>query len=144
MPRKTISMITAAQWCTENYGVLLVSETYHDVTGRGVHNRHFPHKVEVWANRGGTDPHGHQTDAPYSVLLSAKSIAIVANPNMRDKTPYGESLVIGDEVDLAINGYVFGTYRVTAQLLSDPVLVPVADESCEHGFSRLGRCPVEG
>lgn len=135
----TINLQPASPYRGETYGVLLESETQHDVTGPGVHNRHHPHRLDVWEHRRRyndgdevlwVDPHGNPTKARYSYLLSARPVVIAARPV--DRTPEGPALAIGDVVTLAIHGYELGQFRVTARPLADPVLVPLTEAEREQ------------
>lgn len=131
---KTINLRPDTEDRRDSYGVLLVSETLHDVVGSGVHNPAFPHRIQVWENRPAkyrdapagliVDPHGKPTEERYSYLTSAESVVISARPYPRD--PQGPTLCIGDVVELAVHGYVIGRFEVTAKSLSNPILVPVA------------------
>lgn len=121
----TINLQPAEAYRAEHYGVLMESTSRHIVTGPRVHNPSFPHRVDVWENRNGTTPMGKPTTAPYSYYLTAQPVAIVANPAMRDATPEGETLRVGDHVRLAVHGYVLGEFLIRAESLSDPVLIPV-------------------
>lgn len=122
----------------ETYGVLFESETRHSVRGPLVHNASFPHRIDVWENKTKHDPssrfadaegnvrltpYGHPTADRYSYLLAPQAVAIVRDPAMRDHTPEGPVLAIGDEVELAVHGYVLGTFRVEARRMADPILV---------------------
>lgn len=133
-PVARINLVPKEVYWRDTYGIALTSETYHDVVGPGVHNRHFPHQVDVWdnsarANADGTyrDPSGYTTDRRYTFSLKARSVAIVADPAMADHTPHGAALQIGQTVELAVHEFVIGRFKVAARQLGDPDLVPVKD-----------------
>lgn len=115
----------------DNYGVLLVSETLHTMSGRGVHNRSFNHEIEVWENRpakwNGADPdqlvtpHGEPTEERYTFLTKAVPTVITAWPEERQEQ--GPGLAVGDQVELYVHGLSIGTFTVTAGVLRDPILL---------------------
>jgi hypothetical protein len=130
-----VDLLPAGDYRRDQYGVLLVSHTEHDVKGRGVHNPHHPHQIEVWENRPGkfrgADPDvlvspvdNQPTDEQYTVLLSPRAVVISAHPG--EQTPQGATLYLGDVVELAIHGYVIGTYRIDARPHHNPHLTRVA------------------
>lgn len=112
-----IEMKPASEYRRVEYGVLFVSKTLHDMTGKNVHNRHFPHKIEVWLNKNGQDPYGNPTTSELTFLTSAQSIMIANTPVERD--PQGPDLVIGEVIELE----GFGNFTVTNKSLHDPILV---------------------
>lgn len=119
----------------DSYGVLLVSEQVHRVTGRGVHNPHHNHEIQVWENRPskarGADPdvkvtpYGDPTEEDYTFTTSAQATVISAHRLGNERTE-GDTLAIGDVLELAVNGYVLGRFVLTAKSLHDPILVPEA------------------
>jgi len=123
-----IEMTSADPYRLKNYGVLLESVARYSVAGRGFHNPHHNHTIEVWFNREGQDPHGRPTpgDQPYTVLMSAKASVI---STMKNTNVYGdETLHIGDAVDLYAGDYLIGKYVIEARPLCDPYLVPRVEE----------------
>ena len=130
----TIRLAAAPVYRSEHYGVIYESITQHDVTGPGVHNRHHPHRVDVWENRldrrdrehGGTgqivDPHGNVTTDRFSFLLSPQAVMITAH-RRDDVAPQGETLRIGSLVRLP----GFGVFRIAARPLHNPHLERVSD-----------------
>lgn len=141
-----VNLTPAEPYRDEHYGVTLQSATQHRVTGRGVHNPEFNHRIDVWdnsrrlladvevprlskpASEGDlyVDPYGFPTAERYSLLVTAQASCIVAEPAMRDTTPQGQPLALGDVVELAISGYVMGEFVVTARPLHDPHLERVS------------------
>lgn len=119
----TVEMVPADAYRTEHYGVLLASAAKYGVQGRGFHNPSFFHVVEVWENREGQDPHGRPTEAKHTVLLNAQPSVISTRPNT--DLYADETLLIGTEVELVVNGFPIGSYRIEAGRLSDPTLVPI-------------------
>lgn len=127
----------------QTYGITHISQTVHDVSGRGVHNHAYPHRVLVWQHRpnprngqpvqwgpngpinGGVgaylDPSNRATDDPISVRLSAEPIALTERPI--DRPTAGQPLTVGQSVTLLINGTT-AAYVLTARPLADPVLTP--------------------
>lgn len=127
------------------HGIVYVSTTLHEVTGRGVHSRHYNHSVTVWDNTNrlntdpdqyrahgkagpGTyvDPSGKGTDSAMTALLLAKPTAISAHAHL--VTPMGGLLTIGEQVTLVFPSGARQDFVVTARSLSDPELVPVEVE----------------
>lgn len=131
----TINLRPTATYRRDNYGVLLESETVHDMTGSGLHNRHHPHRIEVWENRPskvhGADPdvlvtpHGDPTEERYTILTSAQAVVISDPPQQRDVE--GPVLAVGSRVALAVNGFEIGEYVIHPAPLRDPVLLPLAE-----------------
>jgi hypothetical protein len=125
----TIKLRPASDYRRKEYGVLFESEGTYSVTGKGVHNRHFPHRVEIWTSRPSKvpahegawrAPTGALVDGPeLSFVLNAESMAICANPAMNTPADVG-ALAIGDTVELE----GFGRFVVTAKPLHDPTLIP--------------------
>jgi hypothetical protein len=101
------------------YGLVLESPTLHKVTGPGLHNRSFPHVVQVWLKR----------DQPgvVEVHLKAQAVVIAAHASMRDQRTYGPDLAVGEVVALTIGGdyLTWGQHRIVARSLADPALVAV-------------------
>lgn len=149
-----IDVIETEQDRRDFYGITHVSATVHDVTGPGVHNRHHPHKVQVWDNatrpRDETsesmkyhpqqhlrhlpgkyiDPNGRPTDDMVTFLLSAESVVISNPPTI---VRYGTALAIGDEVRLRFpDGILSVPMTVTARSLRDPELVRTTEEKLTH------------
>jgi hypothetical protein len=93
------------------------------VCGKGVHNRSFNHRVDVWENKGGMDPNGRPTTDSHTVILNAVASVISATPG--EALNHGVDLGIGDEVALTIAGLPIGTFVITAQPLADPYLVRI-------------------
>lgn len=126
---RTIELKPADSYSTEHYGILFESVARYPMTGAGLHNRHHDHIVKLWENRERDgqliDPHGRPTTDSHSVTTSAQAIVITAHPAMRNEQPRGEALAIGEVVQLTVNGYPIGEYRIEAGRLSDPDLVKV-------------------
>lgn len=120
----TIAMKPASDYRRSNYGVLLESETRHPVAGRGFHNPHHHHTIEVWENRRGTDPFGKPTDQAHTILMNAQASCISAHPQA--PVSYGETLRVGDRVQLEVGGFPIGEYVIQAGYLRDPILLPAS------------------
>lgn len=130
----TIDLRPASDYRRKHYGVLLESTTEHDVTGRGVHNRHHPHVVDVWQNKqrpdysgqaeAYSDPRGGTTDQPYTFLLKARAVVIALNGPGPEQEP-GETLALGDVVRLTVHGFSLGWFQIMNRPLHDPHLVPI-------------------
>lgn len=116
------------------YGLLFESETLHYLSGAGLHNRSFPHRVQVWVSKLSkrTDDLARISEPVYrscngevttrnalSFQLSAESVMIASTPVDRD--PQGEALRIGEVIELE----GFGRFKIVAEWLSDPKLLPV-------------------
>lgn len=112
------------------YGIVLQSVTEHVFDGRGIHNRHFRHLLQVWDNidreqEDGTymDPMLEPTTERYSYMWSAQAGVISSAPIM--SRALGESLHLGDSVELRLedSGYVIGTFKIHAKPHHDPHMV---------------------
>lgn len=114
-----IDMVPADAYRLSNYGIALVSRTKHVVRGKGVHNPGFNHRVEVWFNTNGTDPHGKTTQDATTVLLSATATVL---SNMGDGDQYGPDLVVGERVILMLKNRSLGVFSIVAGNLCDPYL----------------------
>lgn len=127
-----IDLKAASDYRRSNYGVLLESTTQHSVVGRGVHNRHHPHRLDVWANKADIvegkpcfiDPRNRPTEQPYSFLLSAQAVVISAR-RIGDEVEEGPDLAIGEVVRVTVHGLSLGWFQIRAQQLRDPILEPV-------------------
>lgn len=140
-----IDLVPASAYDRENYGILFDGAALHTMTGRGVHSRHHPHRIQLWDNsiRPNNDPEfwsefsgkrgpgayvgpdGKGTDAQLSIVLNAQAVVISAYADP-DALSYGDALAIGDVVQLRYpDGTVTGAWQITARDLADPVLVPV-------------------
>lgn len=118
----------------DTYGVLLTSKTRHRVTGRGVHNPHHDHTLDVWENKmrddyagqaeAYKDPRGGFTEARYSFLLSPHANVIALNP-IDDGLEQGDDIALRDIVQVTIEGFSIGWFQVFAKPLQNPHLVPV-------------------
>lgn len=122
----TINMISAPM-NRQHYGIRLVSETEHKVTGRGVHNPSHMHTVEVWENGAwgnpDTDPRGLPFTEPYTYLMSPQSITI--STMVTEPVAEGETLALGQVVELQRNGRTLGMFRIDADPLHNPHLTAV-------------------
>lgn len=125
-----INLIPASDYKRETYGIVLVSETEHRFTGRGIHNPHHGHVLQVWNNAkreqaDGTflDPHNRPTPMLHSFEWAPEALVIAAHPVFRRQA--GESLVLGDHVELYVHGFRIDEYVVEARPLHDPHLTPV-------------------
>jgi hypothetical protein len=100
MTTHLIPMVPAPAARTENYGITHLSQFVYHTTGKGLHNRSFPHRIVVWDNEirprndnaesnqyrpqhhlrhldgAYIDPSGRPTDDLVTVLLDAESMAI--------------------------------------------------------------------
>ncbi|MDG4783275.1 hypothetical protein O7614_26805 [Micromonospora sp. WMMD961] len=135
------------------YGITHRGVFVHEVSGKGLHNRQYPHRVQVWDNTGRPnprngepvrygqygridggdgkylDPNHNATDEPVTVLLSAESIAITNNGTNTGTwdggQPFGAALKVGEAVRLRyMDGTLSDPYVVTTRPLADPVLIP--------------------
>lgn len=135
MAEVTINLVPAREYDALSYGIVLRSETEHRMEGRGIHNRGSRHVLQVWMNRERDgvrqDPLGRPTSEPLSYLWSPQASVITAHPGLRDSTPQGRSLELGDTVVLEIGGKVFGRFTVEAKPLHNPHLVPLAPAEVE-------------
>jgi hypothetical protein len=138
-----------------SYGITHTGALVYDVTGRGVRNRHHPHRVVVWSNEGRPntrdgepvrdgdygkldggegrylETRNNATNSPVTIIVDAEEIAITNNGTgtgtVASGQVYGdETLTIGDCVILRWPGGVLSLpYRLVARPLADPELVPV-------------------
>lgn len=128
--RPTVVLRPASEYRAKTYGIIFESETLHDFFGSGIHNRHHQHRLEVWENRDGLDPHGQPTAEAYSYLWSPQAIVITAERGVPEKV--GFDLKIGDVVEVALDEGALlsvGTFQVRARPLRDPHLVKVDTSS---------------
>ncbi len=107
-----------------SYGIVRESVTVHRFHGRGIHNRNFSHRLQVWDNRpaeggGYLDPRGRATDSPRSLLWSAQAMVITAGERL-ERDPQGPALALGDVV--TVDGERF---TIEALPLHDPHCTPV-------------------
>lgn len=146
-----INLIPTDAYRRDTYGVILESESRHTVTGRGVHNPGYDHRIDVWENRpardgsgGLVDPHGKRTEDTYSYLLKACATVITARREVRP--PQGPTLKIGDVVRLKISGYSIGEYQIRAKMLHDPhlTLVDTASSASRQHFIDTGEYLAPG
>lgn len=122
----------------QSYGILMVSATDHDFTGRGIHNRHHTHTLQVWQNKanpgaeGGArcfmSPHGTPTSDRYSFEWSPNA-TVIALRQIGPRPTIGEALQLGDVVDLRVHGYSLGTFQCRARPLHNPHMVKVDTSS---------------
>lgn len=143
----TIEMTPAP---SNTYGIRFKSVHVYRMTGPGLHNRSFPHRIAEWDNTmrlntnpdewseysgktgPGTfvDPSGKGTDEPTSWLTSSESVAITNNGTNTGTVASGQvyadvTLKIGDQVVLAYpDGTTSAPMVLTARSLADPVLIP--------------------
>ena len=133
----------------EFYGITHEGVVRHTVTGPGLHNRSFPHRVQVWSNTGRPNPHPGEvrwteygsiggpgqyldprnkgTDDPATVYLASESVGIYAvyTEEDRRRAMEGEPLRVGQRVRLLYpDGTLSEPYVITAGHLSDPSLIP--------------------
>jgi hypothetical protein len=130
MTTTTVNLVPASKYERETYGILLVSETEHDFVGRGIHNRHHGHILQVWENkplyigdeaeRFYRDPRGGTTPERFSYLWSPQAVVISAHPGKN--VEQGEPLALGDTVTVAVHGYPLGDFTVAARSLHNPHL----------------------
>lgn len=151
MTTHVIRMVAASE-NRRSYGITHRSANVYQMTGRGLHNRHAPHRVQVWDNTGRPntepdrwndhsgkpgpgqylDPFGKGTDSPVTVTTSAEATAITSNGTNTGTVASGQvyasdALTVGDyAVLLYPDGSTSDPYQITAQFLADPRLVPVA------------------
>jgi hypothetical protein len=136
MSRHIINLVPEDKYRRETYGIPLVSETQHDFAGRGIHNRHHRHSLDVWDNivrpdPNGSgqmiDPHGQVTSERYSYSFSPHANVISAH---RGAQPVmGSELRLGDVVILQVHGYEIGLFQVRARALHNPHLVRIDEAS---------------
>lgn len=137
-----INLKAASQDRRESYGLLFESETLHSMTGPGLHNRSFPHRIQVWISKRSkrTDDLARTDEPVYrscdgaitergvlAFRTSAESVMIASTPVQRD--PQGPTLRTGQVIELS----GFGLFRITAKALHDPVLVPVDADELDGG-----------
>lgn len=137
-----------------SYGITYRSEFVYHVTGRGVYNPHFPHRVTVWGNTGRLNrrpgefnqnsgrrfgsgkyigPDGMDTDDEFTVLVGSESSVITNNGTNTGTAASGqvyadETLSIGDVVILNYpDAGLSVPYVVTARPHANPVLIPMGN-----------------
>lgn len=130
----TIDLRREGDYRRDTYGVLLTSKTRHRVTGRGVHNPHHDHTLDVWENKmrddyegqaeAYKDPRGGTTERRYSFLLSPHANVISARP-LPEETTLGDPIEMGGVVQVSIEGFGIGWFQVMAKPLQNPHLIPV-------------------
>lgn len=135
-----------------NYGVTHTGAVRHALSGANVHNRSFPHRIQVWDNTGRAnprngerirygecgpidggdgrylDPGNNATDEPTTILLTSESIGIYAQYTAQDIADRreGPALTVGDVVRLRYpDGTVTGEYEITSRVARDPWLRPL-------------------
>lgn len=156
MSTAIIPLKAATEYRTESYGVLFEGMFVHRVTGKGLHNRSYPHRVVVWDNTrrpnprngepvrygqygkldGGDgkylDPNHNATDAEQTFILDAECISITAD---RTGTGHPQSGQVYAPVELEVGQYVVLIYPdgttsdpmvIKARPLADPELAPLA------------------
>lgn len=129
----TIDLTREQDYRRDNYGVLLTSKSRYDVVGKGVHNPHHRHSIDVWENQmrddyegqaeAYKDPMGRPTVDRYSFLLSPHASVISDRPT--DRAPDGGAIEMGGLVQLKIEGFGIGWFQVMHRPSHDPHLVPV-------------------
>jgi hypothetical protein len=160
-----IPLRPGSEYDRTSYGITHRSEHVYRVTGKGVHNRSFPHRVQVWDNtvRPNTDPdqlteftgrvgpgayidpQGKGTDAATTVTTSAESIAITRTGANTGTAVSGQvyaphTMTIGDYILLVYpDGTLSDPYVLTARPLGDPGLVPVAQAAVAPELRRAVR-----
>jgi hypothetical protein len=145
-----IDMLKATARAAE-YGIRFESAYVFKMAGKGLHNRHHPHRIKVWDNTNRPNPHPGQirhtdhgsiggegryldpfnqgTDSAATVTTSAEAIAITNSGTNTGTVASGQvyaskSLAIGQRVTLRTpQGEMPEVYVVTAQPFSDPILV---------------------
>lgn len=121
----TIIHMATANDNSQSYGIRLVSISLHRITGKGIHNPSFNHKLQVWENGAygdpKTDPYGKPFTEAFSYLWSAVPSVISAHPQKADIL--GPTLAVGDGITLMIGGYPIGDFVLTAGRWTDPYLV---------------------
>ncbi len=151
MTTALISLAPGSDYDRERYGITHHSTHVFRVTGKGVHNRSHPHRVQVWDNtlRPNTDPdrlteftgrvgpgayldpQGKGTDSPITVTTSAEAVAVTNDGRTTGTEASGqvwapETVAIGDFVALVYpDGTMSDPYRLTARPLGDSGLTPV-------------------
>lgn len=145
MTTYTLDLVAADDYRRATYGVVLTSATQHDFTGRGIHNRHHRHSLDVWANKPADDdsgrlkdPRGGLTDEPYSFLWSPHAIVISAHGGVNPAM--GPTLMLGDVLVLNVHGYVIGEIQCRARAHDNPhgVLVDTADPISRQHYIDTG------
>jgi len=126
----TIALVPTSDYRRDTYGVVLTSATEHYFAGSRVHNPHHAHRLDVWDNAlrrfpdgTYTDPNGHTTTQRYSYDWSPQATVISAH--RVDAATRGETLHVGEVVELTIHGYSIGHFAIGAAPLHDPHLTPV-------------------
>lgn len=139
----------------ESYGIAFRSKFVYRVSGRGLHNPTYPHRLKVWDNSnrlnprngervrygqygkidGGDgkylDPNHNATDSEFSYLLGAES-TVLAGRYSTGSADSGqvyakELLEVGEFVVLRYpDGTLSDPFRIAARSLADPELVPVS------------------
>ena len=142
----TIILMPASEYRREHYGLMFESVLEYDVRGKGVHNRHHPHKVQMWENRPNRDgvvvtPSGTPTDELHTFVLDAQSVVISSTPSaLPPALLHGDDLAIGDVVTLvAVDDSVaddwkvqaLGRFAIESRFLADPILIPLDDKGEE-------------
>jgi hypothetical protein len=118
----TINLVAADRDKRDFYGIILVSETEHRFTGRGIHNPHHSHVLQVWDTQGrATDPMGNLPTTRYYYLWAPRANVISAHPGAN--APQGETLHLGDLVTLEVAGYEIGEFEIGAQPHHNPHLI---------------------
>lgn len=133
-----LSLVAADQYRRDNYGVLLTSELQVRFVGRGIHNPHHLHSLDVWSNKvrqdysgqaeAYKDPMGHLTADRESFLFSPHANVISSRPGKPAEVA-PEAFEIGDVVVLDVHGYPIGAFEVEARRGYNPHLVRVDIES---------------
>jgi hypothetical protein len=156
MSTAIIPMKAARKDRQDSYGVLFEGMFVYDVTGKGLHSRHHPHRVVVWDNTrrpnprngepvrygqygkldGGDgkylDPSRNATDAEQTIILDAESIAITSNGTNTGTAASGQvygpvTLTVGQYVVLIYpDGTTSDPLVITARPLRDPELLPIS------------------
>ncbi|GIE98951.1 hypothetical protein [Paractinoplanes rishiriensis] len=147
-----IGMLPGSDYDRTTYGITHRSAHVFRVTGTGVHNRCYPHRVQVWDNTGRPntdpgrfteftgrvgpgayiDPCGKGTDTPVTVTTSAEAVAVTNNGTNTGTEASGqvyapETIAMGDVVILVYPGGLLSEpYVLTARPLGDPRLTPLA------------------
>jgi hypothetical protein len=147
MAEHTVDLVPAGAYWRDAYGILLESETMHDFTGRGIHNPHHRHTLQVWENKPANDGSGllkspdgsGNTSEPYTFLWSPSANVISAHPG--EPVKQGPTLALGDVVTLKVHGYVIGQIQCRARSLHNPhgVLVDTASSASRQHFIDTGR-----
>jgi len=152
MTTYSLDLVPASDYDRASYGILLTSATQHDFTGRGIHNPHHRHTLQVWDNsrrpnreaegaagQAYLDPQHQPTDQRYSFRWSPH--ANVISLHQVDVLPaVGPTLRLGDVLTLNIHGYVIGEIQCRARSLQNPhgVLVDTASSASRQHFIETG------